>query len=124
MALRKVRLQAQGLICVKTRFVAASRYRVGAVIQPALHHGETGKSKRKIWVELDGLFEKGLGLYRCVVEQIHLRGVIVRLDVEKIGIWILCRSAIEPRFFVRGKFRLQRRRNFLRQISLNSKNVC
>src|SRR5262245_43023658 len=101
MAFRKVRLQAQGLICTETCFVTPSRYWVGAVIKPALHHRETGKSERKIWVELDGLFKKGLGLYRCVVEQIHLVGVIVRLDVEEVSIWILGRPSIEPRFFVR-----------------------
>src|SRR5260370_18665626 len=60
MALGKVRLQTQGLIGIETRFVTPSRYRVGTVIQPALHHRKTGKGERKIWVELDGLFEKRL----------------------------------------------------------------
>ena len=69
------------------------------------------------------MFEKGLGFHRRVVEQIHLVGVIMRLDVEEVGICVLGRSVIEPRFFVRGKFCLQCRGDFLREIGLNGKNV-
>src|SRR5882724_6501154 len=50
-------------------------------------------------------------------------GVVVRLDKEQISIWIFCRLAIKPFFFVRGEFRLESRGNFLCQIGLNRKDV-
>ena len=48
MAFGEVRLQSQGLIRVETRFFSAGRNRVEAVINPALNHGETGKSQGKV----------------------------------------------------------------------------
>jgi hypothetical protein len=93
------------------------------VIHPALHHGETGKSQGKVWIELDRLFEKRLSLQRGVVKHFPLAGVIVCLNEEQIGVRILGWPVIETRFFIRRKFRLKSGGNFLREIGLDGKDV-
>jgi len=45
------------------------------MIDPALHHGEIGKGQGKVWIELDGLFEKRLSLQRRVAKDVPLAGV-------------------------------------------------
>jgi hypothetical protein len=82
MAFRKIRLQSQGLISVAARFFPATGCRVEAMIDPALHHGETGKGQGKVWIELDRLFEKRLSLQRRVAKHVPLAGVTVCLNEE------------------------------------------
>ncbi len=123
MAFGKVWLQSQGLISIESRFFPARRYRVGCVIQPALHHGETSKSQSKIWIELDSLFEKRLSFQRGVVEHFSLAGVTMCLDEEQISVWILRRPAIETRFFIWRKLRLKSRGNSSGKIGLDGEDV-
>src|SRR5438477_6566246 len=123
MGFGKVRLQSQGLISVETRFLPPARYWVGVVIDPALHHGETRKSRGKVWIELDRLLKKRLSLQRSVMKHLRSIGPIVRLNEEQIGLRILGRPVIETRFFIRRKFRLESGSDFLREIGLNGKDV-
>src|SRR4029077_14688082 len=93
------------------------------MIDPALHHGETGKSRGEVWIELDRLLKKRLSLQRCIVKHLRSIGPIVRLNEEQIGVRILGWPVVEASFFIWRKFRLKRGSNFLREIGLNSKDV-
>src|SRR5207244_10219867 len=119
----KVRLHSQGLLSVATRFLPPRRYRVEAMIRPALRHGEASKSRGKVWIELERLLKKRLRLQRCVVKHVHSIGVIVCLNEEEIGVRILGWSPIETRFFIWRKLCLKSRGNFLREIGLNGEDV-
>ena len=93
------------------------------MIDPALHHGETGERQRKIRIELDGLFEKRYGLQRRVAKHVPPRCVIVRLNEKQIRVGIFGWPLIKPRFFVWRQFRLKGRGNFLREVGLNREDV-
>src|SRR6266576_3946095 len=123
MRFRKVRLQPQSFVGSSSRFFTSWRQRVPTVIHPAFNHGETGESSGKVWIELRCVFEKLLGLQRSVAKHIWPGSVVVRLNEEQIRVWILRRSTIDPRFFAWRKLGLQRRGDFLREISLDRKNV-
>src|SRR6266567_2604036 len=104
MRLRKIRLQSQRLTRGNTRFFSPWGCRVEGVIRPTFDRRETGESGREVWIELRCLFEKLLGLQRGVAEHFWPGSVIVRLNEEQIRVWILRRSAIDPRFFAWRKF--------------------
>src|SRR5947208_16192706 len=123
MTFGKVRLQSQSLLSIETRFLPPARYWVGVVIDPALHHGETSKSRGEVWIQLDRLLKKRLSLQRCVVKHLRSIGPIVRLNEEQIGVRILGRPVVETRFFIRRKFRLESGSDFLREIGLNGEYV-
>src|SRR4029453_19277908 len=99
MAFGKIRLQSQGLTSVAASFFPAAGCRIETVIDPALHHRETGKSRGKGWIEFDGLFEKRYGFQVRVGEHLLAIGVIVCLDEEQIGVGILGWPLIETCFF-------------------------
>ena len=123
MRFRKIRLQSQSFVGSGPRFFTPCWQRVEAVICPTFDHGETSESGGEVWIKLRRLFEKLLGFQRSVEKHIWPVRVIVRLNEEQIGIRILGRPIIESRFFVRRKFCLQGRGNFLREIALNGKDV-
>ncbi len=104
MRFRKIRLQSQSFVGGGPRFFTPCWQRVEAVICPAFDHGEASESGGEGWIELDGLFEKRLGLQRCVAKHVRSIGVIVRLNEEQIGVRILGWPIIESCFFVRRKF--------------------
>src|SRR5438105_12918468 len=123
MGFGKIRLQSKGFIRVETRLFPPAWYWVGVMIDPALHHGETGKSRGEVWIELDRLLKKRLSLQRCVVKHLRSIGVIVCLNEEQIGVRILGWPLIETRFFIGRKFRLESGSDFLREIGLDGKDV-
>src|SRR4030095_7680511 len=93
------------------------------MIAPALPKRETGERQRKLWIELDGLFEKRYGLQRRVAKHVPPRCVIVRLNEKQIRVGVFGWSLIKPRFFIWRQFRLKSRGNFLREIGLNREDV-
>ena len=123
MTLGEIWLQPQRFVRVETRFLPPRRIRVGVMIDPALHHGETGERQRKLRIELDGLFEKRYGLQRRVAKHVPPRCVIVRLNEKQIRVGVFGWPLIKPRFFVWRQFRLKGRRNFLREVGLNREDV-
>src|SRR5438552_14056872 len=123
MTFGKVRLQSQSLLRIETRFLPPARCRIEAVIRPALHHGESGKSRGKVWNELDRLLQKRLSLQRCVVKHVHSIGEIVCLNEKEIGVRILGWSLIETCFFIGRKLGLESGSNFLREVGLDGEYV-
>src|SRR4030095_52050 len=93
------------------------------MIDPALHHGETGERQRKVRIELDGLFEKRYGLQRRVAKNVPPACVIVSLNEKQISVGVFGWPIIESRFFGWRKFCLKSGGNFLCEISLDCKDV-
>src|SRR5438067_8220078 len=123
MSFGKIRLQSHSLLSGKTCFLPPAWYWVGVMIDPALHHRETGKSGGEVWIELDRLLKQRLSLQRCVVKHFRSIGPIVRLNEEQIGVRILGWPVIEKCFFIWRKFRLESGSDFLREIGLNGEYV-
>src|SRR5262245_25349552 len=122
MSLRKIGLQSQSLIRIETCLLPSRRHRVKAV-EPALHFRETCKSESKVWVKLDRLFEKLLGLQPSVTKHVRTISVIVRLNVKHISVWILRRRAIEAHLLVGRKLGLQLVGDGFGDLALNREHV-
>src|SRR5262245_21523607 len=108
MSLWKVRLQSQCFVRIETRLFSAGWSRLEFVIYPALRHREPCKSGCKLRIELDSLLEKFLGLQRILTETIGPASVVVRLNVQQVGIRILCRPTVKSCPFVGRKLGLKR----------------
>ena len=92
------------------------------MIDPALQPGEIGGGEREIRIELEGPFVELLRLFQ-LLEILHLRVEIVRLDEGEIGLAVLGRLARHLRLLGRRKLRLQFVRDFLREIGLDREDI-